>query len=430
MKKIIAILLCMVILCSMSGMLSACGGGKGTFMVGYGRGDITPEGPVPMKGYGNVLNRLAQTVRDPLYATCVAFTTEDGNTVLLYSMDLCSFPGLEFGKVRAALVEQLGIPADNIIGCSTHNHFGPDFDVDEEKNAYIGPYKEKFVQNAIQAGLDAWNDRKPATAYYGSKEVTGLNFVRHYIMDDGSVDAGSGTGTGTARVAHTSDADNELQVVLLRREGDKDVVMVNWQCHPQEYYWEGNGADPVITADMVGSTRDFVEAQLGCDFIYFSGASGNLNSHSLIESENVAKDVADYGVKLGTQVITALSDLTELKAEKFEYLESDVPVKKGKSSITVRAFRIGDMAFAGVPYEIFDTNGMFIKENSPFEHTFILYFCNSSSLYIASEAAYSYGGYEVSISSYPKGTAEELADGFVDLLNQLHGDVTGGENNG
>lgn len=434
MKKTIVILLCLALLFGMMSMLSGCAEkeeeGTSGLMIGYGRGDITPEGPVPMKGYGNPASRLVQSVRDPLYSSCIAVTTADGNQFLLYSMDLCSFPGWEFTRVRKRLSEELGIPLKNIMGACTHNHFGPDFDIVLENNAYIDPYKDKFVENTIQAGRDAWNDMKPATMEYGSKEVVGLNFVRHYIMDDGSINAGNYTGAGTVYVSHVSDVDEELQVLLFRREGAEPVVMVNWQGHPQEYYWEGNGADPVITADVVGATRDFVEAQMECKFIYFSGASGNVNTHSFIESENVASGVTDYGVKLGTQVLMALNDLRPMKADSFRYLEQDVPVKDGKSEIKINGFRIGEMAFVGTPFEMFDTTGMYIKENSPFTETFVLYFLNASSIYIPTETAWKYGGYEVDEAVFPCGTAEILADAYVEMLQQLQTDMVGGENNG
>ena len=57
-------------------------------LVGYGRADITPDQPAPMAGYGTASKRLHETVLDPLYATCVAITDDQDNTLLLFSQDI------------------------------------------------------------------------------------------------------------------------------------------------------------------------------------------------------------------------------------------------------------------------------------------------------------------------------------------------------
>lgn len=84
------------------------------------------------------------------------------------------------------------------------------------------------------------------------------------------------------------------------------------------------------------------------------------------------------------------------------------------------AISVGDRAFIAAPYEMFDQNGLFIKEKSPFKMTVSATIANSRYGYIPSEFTCSYGGYEVDTSKYIKGTAEGLADQFVDMLNQLH----------
>ena len=60
----------------------------GNLAVGYGRVDITPGYPVPLRGFGNPTRRLSNRNLDPIYVTCLAFSGEDGETVLLYTTDL------------------------------------------------------------------------------------------------------------------------------------------------------------------------------------------------------------------------------------------------------------------------------------------------------------------------------------------------------
>jgi hypothetical protein len=91
---------------------------------------------------------------------------------------------------------------------------------------------------------------------------------------------------------------------------------------------------------------------------------------------------------------------------------------------------IGDVAFVTAGYEMFAANGIYIKENSPYKATFILYLANGSGNYIPAEYAYNFdGGYEVG-AGYPRGAAEELANGYVSMLEELYAGATGGQNNG
>ncbi len=68
-----------------------------------------------------------------------------------------------------------------------------------------------------------------------------------------------------------------------------------------------------------------------------------------------------------------------------------------------------------------DTQGMFIKDNSPFKMTFIMGYANDMNFYMPSELSFENGCYEVDNSYYIKGTAEALADRYVAMLNALHG---------
>ena len=59
------------------------------YLVGYGRADVSPWMPVPLRGYGNEVNRMSEEVLDPVYATAVAVTGQNGKSVLFIGMDLC-----------------------------------------------------------------------------------------------------------------------------------------------------------------------------------------------------------------------------------------------------------------------------------------------------------------------------------------------------
>ena len=82
------------------------------------------------------------------------------------------------------------------------------------------------------------------------------------------------------------------------------------------------------------------------------------------------------------------------------------------------AVSIGDIAFTAAPYEMFDTNGVEIRNASPFEMTFTCSYTNGHMGYIPSAQAYPHGAYEVFVCKYRPGSGEEFAAEIVRLLNQ------------
>ena len=85
----------------------------------------------------------------------------------------------------------------------------------------------------------------------------------------------------------------------------------------------------------------------------------------------------------------------------------------------LNALCAGDIAFATVPYEMFNSNGRFVKENSPFKMTFMLAYCNGFNSYLPDEKAFNYDCYEVNARTFPKGAAEAVAKQNVDMLMQI-----------
>ena len=88
--------------------------------------------------------------------------------------------------------------------------------------------------------------------------------------------------------------------------------------------------------------------------------------------------------------------------------------------ISLYAISLGDLAFVTVPFEMFDTNGMQIKERSPFSTTFVLSCSNNSLSYLPSDLAFQHGGYAVDVTLFVRGTAEALVESYVGMLDSLY----------
>lgn len=418
MKRIIALLLCLALAAGLLGCTPKEEENTSTLQVGFSRTDITPDFSVQLHGYPGAANRWSDNVLDPICATCVALTDAEGNTILLYTMDLlyCFSPAV---LAKRDISKATDVPAQNIMIATTHTHSAPHVELDDPG---MVKYVEFMQEQMVAAAVEAMADRKPAEMYTTSTRLTNMNFVRHYRMDDGSVVGDNfGDPTGKTYVKHMRDADNEMQLVRFKREGGKDVVLVNWQVHPHR---TGSGRAGDISADLPGAMRMAMEPELGCHVAYFSGASGDLDPTSRIGTENLSLDYLEQGAVMAKQAILAMDTMTKKETGKVQLVRRDQVVvgSENTGEIMLHAFSIGDLAFITAPYEMFDTNGMYVKEHSPFDMTFILSNATAAATYIAAEWAYyeDLVSYEVGKGDYTKGTGELLADTLVEMLNGIY----------
>ena len=374
------------------------------------------------------------------------------------------------------LNKEYGIPVEQIVIAATHTHSGPDYGANHPGTA---PAKQLYTDGILAAAKKAMEDRAPARIEIGTTNTDGLNFVRHYEMNDGTYSGDNHGSTESGYKGHATEADTQMQIIRYVREGEdkKDIVTVNWQAHPKMSSTSststGRECKYMLSSDFIGTTRQYVEEAANCHFIYFQGASGNMNPISSIPGETKEDDCVKYGKLLSDAIVAGLDGLKEtaggtIAAKKYTYTapidhsEDDkvaqaqkisdywtqnndfaTCVKMGKEydiyspyhasailtrsrsqgdvSIDIYAVSAGGISFVAAPYEMFDTNGKFIKENTPFDMTFILGYANSHLSYIPSSEAFEYGCYEVDVRRYGKGAAEELADQYVAMLKELKG---------
>ena len=465
MKKLLCLTLALLTVLS----LCACGGGEeeeaktgGTFRVGYARVDMTPTTPVPLGGYGQSDKRIHTEVEEPLYTTCVAITDENDETVLLFSMDVINSSIAV--KHRSEVSRQTGVPETNMLMAATHTHSAPD-----QNNSKSGAFIALLQAALVESAKAAMEDRSEAEIYVGTTETENLNFIRHYLMKDGTYYGNNFGSSVSGFVDHAAPNDPELQVIKFVRGGDetKDIIMANWQAHP----CKTSGIDKtVLSADFIGSTRRYVELQTKQHFIYFTGAAGNHNATTQLPGEKQApSNNQEFGVALGTDVLEAMENMTKVepglvKTSEYtytgkvdhsrEYLlaealevsalydatdratgnklareygitsvyEANAIIRKSGEGETrdmnIYAVSVGDLGFIGAPYEMFAAHGMYIKENSPAEMTFVLSCCNGANGYLPTKEAFDYICYESTTGHYVGEAGDELAQHFVRLLEE------------
>jgi len=402
----------------------------GDIRVGFGRVDISPDFSVPLRGYGDSATRLSTGIADRIYTTCIAFTDSDGDTILLFHNDLATSETEITALAKADIAAETGVPVSNIMVTATHTHHAPDIamdttdtSIDASVRSSVTRYRSLLRGWMVDAAVAALADRKAAQMKISTVETQNMNFIRHYIMNDGTV-AGDNFGDHTSGyAAHVTEPDREMQLVKFTRSSGKDIVLANFQTHPHR---AGRTIYNKVSSDIVGVMRTNVESQLNCKFAYFTGASGNVNPSSKLTDENITADYVEQGEALADYAVGAV--YTAAQTGELEIM-GDVYAAAAKGSannnipLEAYAFSIGDVAFVTAPYEMFSINGAQIKAGSPFDMTFVATCANAANGYIPSYEGFSYPSgtsYGGSRTQYARGTGEEMVERYLLMLEGLY----------
>lgn len=433
-------------------------------LVGYARASITPGDGMNMRGYGNHNHRLSTGALDTLCATCLAFRDGD-TTILLYSTDLLCADVTWTQEARAMLNAELGIPAENIQIGATHSHTAPAVGIDYLPA--VAEWKVMYMDALLSTAKEAIADLAPATMY-GKKVMTeGQNYVRHYLMEDGTY-AGSNFGDWKLAIkGHATDGDREMTLVKFAREGDKkDILLMNWQAHADMI------GGTMLSADYVGAARAKVEEETGLHFVFFLGATGDQNPNSRIKEEKQNNNYKVYGEELAQIAIDTLPAITEkiegqgiaskqetitYRSNKYgqdrledakkatEHFRATGNVRESNAIATAHGFfsvfqcngivscsdypedgqftvnvhRIGGLGFVAAPFEMFSKSGLYIKQNSPYPFTIVSTVTNGYGNYFPSKEAFIYGCYESYTARFDIGIGEDTAVKYVELLKEI-----------
>ena len=430
-------------------------------LAGFGKINITPDYPVGLRGYSTDATRIHEMVVDPVYATCIALT-EGEETILIYTLDHCCCDQTITQWIRDAVTPATGIPGEHIFTSATHTHSAPSTGAHPNAMRYRGD----LVVWCVQAAQAALADRAPAKVLLAKQEIPGMNFVRHFITQNGTV-AGIAFGSfkDNPPVDYTAQPDKTLMLVKFQREGlKKSILMVNWQAHPDRSSEIGKLN---IAPSFPGPLRDTLANYTGDLVAYFTGADGNTVMDTRIEKDKHNLNWREYGIKMAEIGYGLYKQLQEVPGSGIAVnrrvvevetdhgmdhrLEDAVKVVafwkkeglapgnefarangfssvyhanavRGKASmgksrtLELNTFRVGSIGFTTGTYEMFSEAGIAIRERSPFANTFLL---TGNFSYIPSKEAYDYQCYEAVTGFYARGTGERLVDEYIEMLNEI-----------
>ncbi len=391
------------------------------FSVGYASAVINPPNGVSMAGYGvaNAKVRLTTENWEDLKVLCAAWS--DGENLLLTcTFDTCQIAESVARPVLRTLEEEIGIPEENVIFNVIHTHAAPTMYTTSAAWPGVPEYQQNvFYPALVRAAKEAVRDLAPATLSLGRGKTENLSYVRRYLLSDGTYR--TNPRGDDVPVAHETGHDETMQVVRIHREGKKDLVIINWQCHPTS----AGGAQYTNTSpDWVGILRDRVEEKFDVYCMFHQGAAGNIvASGKLPGEEKFGRDrYVEHGEKIAEVAFSILSSpMAPLATGKVQATKKMISLVQKEdesktSNIPISALSMGQLSFATVPYEMFSANGEWIKANTPFDVTFVCENTNGNYNYVPAKESYSHGSYEVRICPFAMGSAEIVAEELVNML--------------
>lgn len=467
-----------------AGAVSAVLAEQPQFKAGFARSDITPAVGTPIPGYYS--KRLMSGVLDPLEASAIA-VSDGKKTALIIALDTISTDAKATKAITDAVSAATGLPAEAMFIHSSHTHTGgstrhavnSSVGITQADLPAIAAYTRLLAERTAKAAKTAVADLAPAEIAIGRTTLERHAFIRRYRMKDGSVRTNPGVGNPEV-AGPIGTPDTTVQVVRFKRAlPKKEIVVVNFQNHPDVI------GGFKVSADWPGFVRRTVEAALeDVNCLFVNGAQGDTN-HIIVDPRPGERmgdifDPRDEGVRYCNSrnmgVMVAGAALTvwgrcapveagavnyairnvrtpsnrpkpeemelarkyakahaegrrhEIPAKDMEYttLVADaarkIRLEHGPDflNLPVSAVTVGDtLAFAGFPGEPFTEIGLRVKSGSPFRMTMVACTTNGSNGYFPVKTAFDEGGYEARTSSYTGAVADDLCNGQLSLLRSL-----------
>jgi hypothetical protein len=456
---------------------AAAPGNAPQFRAGAAMADITPETGIRIDG---VLARSGPSkgAHDPLHARTLVF--DDGTTKLTLTIcDVRMIGQRVCDEAKALASKRTGIPASNMLIAATHTHGTPtpvDTFRDDERNMR---WQQLIVERVADSIAKAVDNLAPATIGWASTHKPEYTFNRRWrIQPDAMLPNPWNEKTDKVLtnpsvprerlVEPAGPVDDELTVVFLKHvDGRPLSVLANYSTH-----YVGDYADQLVSSDYYGIFGDRVKELLAPSddkfvAMMFNGTSGNVNTINFAVGRDadrgkpwqrmarIGDDMAQTAVALTKKVeqfdvaprlaaATSELDLAVRKpdAERMEWVKSVLSDPASKRPMTVsyarqnealakypdrvkipmQAFRVGGLAIAGMPCEVFAETGLEIKERSTHPRTINIGLANGYYGYLPTPEQHALGGYETwpaLISFLEVDASTKIRDTTLDLLTKV-----------
>ena len=427
---------------------------------------------------GGVGPSTARHIHDDLFVR--ALVLDDGTVRLAFAVvDTCLLDRPVFDEAKRLVQRQTGLAPERVMMSATHTHSAGSacgahlVDADETYRAWL-PGR---IADAVRCAV---NNLAPAQLAWGSGNVPQHVFCRRLLIKPGMTYTNQlGFTNELAKMnwdsPHPADGepagptDPEVSVLSVKyADGRPLALLANYSLH-----YVGDVGPGHISADYFGAFSDRIQQLLSADRldppfvgILCNGTSGDINNVNpktkrepappYTQIRRVAEDVAQEVLR----VTRSLEHRRELKlraslrecvvatrrpnaaeVEEARAIVAGRPVEKlsgwtddyareqlfladwpAEVSLPIQVFRIGDLAIAAWPGEIFAASGLDLKRRSPVKPLFNVGLANGWYGYIPPPEQFRLGAYEtwrMRTSPLETNAIPKMTDCFLGLLKTL-----------
>ena len=393
-----------------------------------------------------------------------------GQKVAVLSIDICMLPKESVDFMREYIAASSDIMGENIMISATHTHSGPKPDINN-------PKAREFLTRAAGAVILANQKLMPAKISAGRSQESRISHNRRLRAKDGTTHMCWEKLEPGYIVEPWGSIDPEVITLSFEQEGRETGVLVNFGCHATTL----TGNNWLYSADYPGYLAESIKRVKGKDFVsmFCNGCCGNVTQVDYrIGFPDTYQECQRIGYILGVSAMEAIQnskpvygdivaasremvplDRIDISDERLEWAKKIMKVveKEGmppiqadgmpdayyaKSWIEMReqqniidsaevmVIRIGDIAFVGLPGEIFNEFGVEIKSKSPCRNTIVTANTNDKRGYFPTAVSFTQGpegftpgitGYETTpgTTRYEIGSGEKLSESAVSQLKRL-----------
>ncbi len=442
---------------------------RGQFAVS--RKDISPPEGMYVRTWGCATHDIADGLHAPLYATCLAISSEHGGRPLfLLTVDLMVWLSrIDEEGIRLPLEEEFCTEPGELILHVSHSHGAPFTDPARSSapgGHLIAPYRNKILDACRHAMAEARRTMKPATLTWAQGRC-GLAYDRDLELPE--------TGEIVCSLNPLRDVDDTLVVGRVSDDSGKIIAtLINYAAHPTSL----GGGNRLVSPDYVGSMRDLVERDTdGAVCVFLHGADGDLTPRRSFEDDTEAAEQngrelgyaalsviagmfppgyrmvfagrEESGATLGRwrldphqpdNALTSLCDTVQLElanlpsvAECREAMQAAVPGferERAERRLAIREkldvgdhhalpiylWRLGSSVLVGAPVEFYSDVQVALRARFPELTVAVLDVCNGFLNYLPREDDYERNTYPVQIALFARGSMERACDKICEMI--------------
>jgi hypothetical protein len=372
--------------------------------------------------------------------------------------------------MRNYIASKTDIRPENVMIMATHTHSGPPSDISD-------PTTKEYLKKAAGAVILANERLKSTVLSVGRSKESRISHNRRLKCKDGTTHMCWEKFKPGFVIEPWGSIDPEVITLSFEQEGKQTGVLVNFGCHATTL----TGNNWLYTADYPGYLAESIKRVKGKDFIslFCNGCCGNvtqvdyrigfpdtyqecqrigyilgvsaleaIRNEEVVSSDKIAVskemvplsriDITDEQITWANAVMKKVEKegMPPIQADGIpdaQYAKDWIEMRKNQDvtdSIEVMVVRIGDVAFVGLPGEMFNEFGIDIKAKSPCRNTIVTGLTNDERSYFPTAVSFTQGprgftpyitGYETTPGStlYEIGSGEKLAGSAIAQLKRI-----------